>query len=81
MIDKVKIAIHRLKSLKGFVMPEDLTKLSPLAYKDHLDRRRVQAMADTTLSEKELSLRLVSIFFAQRFVEKQINVIQESLKA
>ena len=40
MITQLKIAVHRLKELKGFVMPGDISKVTPLAYNDYLSQRR-----------------------------------------
>ncbi len=79
MITQLKIAVHRLKELKGFVMPGDISKVTPLAYNDYLSQRRAELIADKTLSDWELKRRLFLLFVLQRYAERQINIIRSHI--
>lgn len=75
----VEKSVWRLRGLRGFVMPDDLRNISPLAYIDYIERRRAQVIADKTLSEEKLLLNLKVLNWKEKTVKKECSIIRQNI--
>lgn len=76
---KFKLAVWRLKHLRGFTMPENLSSISPLEYRNHISRWRSKLIENKALSEQQLQTGLRLLLALQLFAERQVNIIRSHL--